>query len=108
MLGYVASVVLVPLLVALALAVLLALTVVPFVLACDMAERRRFSVARWGAVALAGSALGLSVALLAWRRTDLPTLLVLLPLALTWTGPALLWLLEGTEERLGGRRGAHE
>lgn len=108
MLGYLAAAVLVPLLVALGLAALVALTAAPFVVAGDMAERRGFSVARWCALAVITSAVGLGIAYLGWRRTDLPALVVLLPLALTWAAPGGLWLLEGTEEPIGGRRGAHE
>jgi predicted membrane protein len=97
-----------PLLVAVALALLAALTLVPFVVALRMADERAFSTTRWGAVALAGSLLGLLLALAFYRSDRIPSLATLLPLVLTWTGPAALWLLNGQEAAAGGRAGAHE
>lgn len=97
-----------PLLVALALAALAAVTLVPFVMALQMADARAFSAARWGAVALVGSVAGLLLALLFYRSDRIPTPAALLPLTFTWAGPGLLWLLTGSETRVGGRAGAHE
>ena len=97
-----------PLLVALGLALLAALTLVPFVVALQMADARRFSTARWGAVAITCSLVGLALAALVVRSDTLPTAGALVPLALTWGGPAALWLLTGEEELVGGRAGRHE
>ena len=97
-----------PLLVALGLVLLAAVTLVPFVVALRMADDRDFSTTRWGVVALAGSLLGLLLALVVHRSERIPDLAALLPLLLTWTGPGLLWLLSGEESVIGGRAGAHE
>jgi hypothetical protein len=97
-----------PLIVALGLAALAAVTLVPFVVALQMADRRRFSTARGGVVALGGSLLGLAGALLLWRAEGVPTSATLLPLLLTWGGPGALWLLADDDVRVGGRAGAHE
>ncbi len=97
-----------PLIVALGLAALAAVTLAPYVVALTMAESRRFSATRWGVVALLGSLFGLLLALLFYRSDRLPDLAALLPLGFTWSGPALLWLLTGTEDLVGGRAGAHE
>ena len=97
-----------PLIVALGLALLAAFTLVPFFVALQMADARAFSTARWGAIALAGSAVGLLLALVFYRSDRISTLAALLPLSFTWTGPGLLWLLTGEEARVGGRSGAHE
>ena len=97
-----------PLIVALGLALLAGVTLVPFVVALQMADKRAFSTARWGTVALAGSLVGLALALLFYRSDRLPDLAALLPLMLTWSGPGLLWLLSGEEAAVGGRAGAHE
>lgn len=97
-----------PLIVAVALALLAAVTLAPFVVALQMADARRFPTGRWGVVALAGSLLGLALALVfaAWDRV--PTLGALLPLLLTWTGPGALALLSADDAEVGGRAGAHE
>jgi len=90
--------------VALALACLAALTLVPFVLALRSAERRGFDPARWGALALAGSVLGVGVVLVA-LRSSLVLLLVAVPLA--FAGPLALPLLPA-DSKLGGRIGRHQ
>lgn len=87
---------------------LVGLTVVPFVAAVGMAEQRGFSPTRWGAVALVTAPLGLLAAYALVTRTGLPWMVGVLPVALTWAAPAVLWLLEGTQQRLGGRAGRHE
>ena len=97
-----------PLLVALGLALLAAVTLVPFVVALQMADSRRFSTTRWGAVALAASGVGLLLALVFYRSDSVPSAAALLPLILTWAGPGALWLLTGEEAVVGGRAGAHE
>ena len=97
-----------PLLVALGVALLSAFTLVPFVVALQMAEARRFSTTRWGALAIGASLVGLALALLVARSDTLPAVGVAIPLAVTWAGPAALWLLTGEEELVGGRAGRHE
>lgn len=85
----------------------LAVTVVPFVRTVDMAEHRRLSTARAGAFALGTILLGLLGALVV-HRGDRPTVLVLVPLLLTWAGPLAYSLLEPGQVRLGGRPGVHQ
>lgn len=97
-----------PLLVTVALALLASVTLVPFVVALRMADERAFSTTRWGAVALAGCAVGLLLALYVFRSDRVSGLAALLPLVVTWAGPAALWLLSGEEAAVGGRAGAHE
>lgn len=97
-----------PLIVAVGLALLSVVTLVPFVLALQMADARSFSPTRWGAVAAVGSLGGLVLALLFFRSDRMPTLAALLPLLLTWAGPGVLWLLSGEEAAVGGRRGRHQ
>ena len=94
--------------VAVGLAGLAAVTLVPFVLALQMADARRFSTARWGAVTLAGSLLGLAVAAYVVLRTDRSSAFALLGLPFAFLGPGVLWLLEEQQSRIGGRAGAHE
>jgi hypothetical protein len=106
-LGFLLSVVLFTLVVAVLCLLVAALTVLPFVLSVTMAERRGFSPTRWGAVSLAGAALAL-LGGYALHRLDAPTPLLAVPAVLTWAGPLVLWLLDGSEQQLGGRRGAHE
>lgn len=93
-------------LVAAGLAVLAAVTLVPFVVTLQLADARRFAPARWGALSLAGSVLGLAVALLI-ARSDLPTALVPVGLLPALAGPALLSLLSGGQA-VGGRAGRHQ
>lgn len=97
-----------PLIVALGLGLLAAVTLVPFVVALRMAEQRAFSAGRWGTVALAGSLVGLAGALAFLLSDRVPDPAAVLPLLLTWAGPGLLWLLTGEEAVVGGRAGAHE
>ena len=85
----------------------LAVTVVPFVLSVDMAERRRLSTVRAGTFSLVAIVLGLLGALVVYRG-DRPTVLVLVPLVLTWAGPMAMTMLEEGQVRIGGRPGAHE
>ena len=108
MLDLLLAVVVFPLIVAVLLAALAAVTLVPFVVALQMADARAFSTTRWGAIALAGSLVGLALALLFYRSDSVPSAPALLPLLVTWLGPGLLWLLNGEEALVGGRAGAHE
>ena len=93
-------------LVAAGLALLAAVTLVPFVVTLQLADARRFSPTRWGAASLAGSVLGLALALLI-VRSDRPTALVAVGLLPALAGPALLKLLP-TGAPLGGRAGRHQ
>jgi hypothetical protein len=85
----------------------LVLTVVPFVLAADLAEQRGRSTARAGLLAVAGIGLGLLGALLV-RRTDLPGSLAVLPLLLCFAGPASQVVGGAGGDRVRGRAGSHE
>ena len=80
-------------------------TVLPFVVAGDLAERRRLSVPRAGALALVGVGAGL-LGVLVVLRGDLPPVYALVPLPLCWAVPAALLLVR--PGRVGGRRGLHE
>ncbi len=97
-----------PLIVAVGLVLLAAVTLAPFVVALQMAETRAFSATRWGAFALVACGLGLLLALVFYRSDSVPSAAALLPLVLTWAGPGALWLLTGEEAAIGGRAGAHE
>lgn len=96
------------LLVAVGLALLAAVTLVPFVVALQLAEARRFSTARWGALTLLGTGVALLLVLLLVRTDRVATPVALLPLLLTWGGPVALWLLAEQDTGLGGRAGRHE
>jgi hypothetical protein len=103
------SVVLVVLVAAVGLALAVALTVAPFVVAVDMAERRRFSTARWGGLALAGSGLAAVLLLLALLGRTVGSLFwVLLAVVLGWGTAGALSLLSPAEAEIGGAQGAHE
>jgi len=93
--------------VALVVAVLVAVTVLPTYLAVQMAETRRFSTTRWFFVAAGTVLVGLALAY-ELHKHDAPRLMLLLPLLLTWSAPAALWLMESGQVRLGGRAGLHE
>ena len=97
-----------PLIIAVALALLAAVTLAPFVLSLQMADRRGFPTGRWGVVALAGSLLGLGLALVFYRWDRVASVAALLPLLLTWAGPGALALLSAEDAEVGGRAGAHE
>jgi CDP-diglyceride synthetase len=83
-------------------------TVAPMYVALNMADTRRFSTGRWALVSGVGVALGVGYTYVLHRSHDLPLVVTALPLALTWVGPGLLWLLDPSQEKLGGRAGAHE
>jgi len=92
-------------LVALGLALLAAVTLVPFVLTLRRAEAHRLSSARWGTVSLAGSLVALALGLLLVRQGSGAVAVAALPLA--FLGPLLLWALDG-HPAVGGRAGRHE
>ena len=94
--------------VAVGLALLAAVTLVPFVLALRMAEARRLSANRWGAVALAGSALGLLLVLALLRTERLPDPAALLPLAADVPRADAACGCSPGDEAVGGRAGRHE
>lgn len=98
-----AAVVVVALLASAGLVLLVLLTVVPFVVALQRADRQGCSPARTGAVAMAGSLLGLALAGVQ-SRAGAPPPLVALPLLLALVGP----LAARAVPRWLGRRGGHE
>ena len=102
MLAAVVSAAVVALLVTVALAVLYAVTVVPFLITVDLAERRGGSTGRWAGLALAAVLAGVGLAaagLLAGR----PVLVLALALAFV---PAVVLALR--PDLLGGPAGRHE
>ena len=108
MVGLLVSTVLFTAIVAVALALLVAVTVAPMYVALEMADARRFSTGRWALVASVGIVLGIGYAYVLHHSHHLPLIVRVLPLALTWVGPGLLWLLDPSQQQLGGRAGAHE
>lgn len=92
-------------LVALGLAALAAVTLVPFVLTLQRAQARRLSSARWGAVSLVGSLVALALFLLLVREGSPVVALAALPLALV--GLLLVHVVDG-DQAVGGRAGRHE
>jgi multidrug efflux pump subunit AcrB len=90
------------------LAVLVAVTVVPVFVALQMADARRFSTWRWLVFSGITIAAGLGWAYLLHKHDGVPRIVAVLPLVLTWAGPAALWLLEAGQTRWGGRAGLHE
>src|SRR3954470_9331743 len=107
MVGLLVTLVTFTVLVALVVALLVAVTVVPIFVALQMADVRRFSTGRWGALSVAGVLVGLGLAYLLHKH-DAPRLVLVLPLVLTWAAPAVLWILAPEQTRLGGRAGLHE
>ena len=96
-------------LIAVALLVALVLvTVAPLYVTLQMAGSRRFSPARWTVFSVVASLAALAYAYLLHAHSSLPTPVGLLPLALAWAGPGMLWLLEPKQHRIGGRAGRHE
>jgi multidrug efflux pump subunit AcrB len=108
MVGLVVSTVTFTVIVALLLAVLVALTVLPVFVALQMADARRFSTTRWLGVSALAVLVGLGLAYLLHNRDGVPGIVAVLPVVLTWAGPALLWLLEEGQTGIGGRAGVHE
>jgi len=105
--GLLVTLVIFPVLVAVVLAVLVAVTVVPVFFALQMADARRFSTGRWFAVSAFAVVAGLLLAYVLHKH-DAPRIAQVLPLFLTWAGPAALWLLSEDQVRIGGRAGSHE
>ena len=108
MTGLLVSTVLFTAIVAVALALLVAVTVAPLYVALELADARRFSTGRWTLISAVGIVLGLGYAYVLHHSHDLPLVVTALPLALTWVGPGLLWVLDPSQVKLGGRAGAHE
>ena len=94
--------------VAVGAAVAVAVTVAPLYVALEMADARRFSTGRWALVTGVGVLVGVGYAYVLHHSHDLPLLVTALPLAVTWVGPGLLWLLDARQVALGGRAGRHE
>ncbi len=107
MLDLLAAAAVVLVLTAVAALVLVAVGVAPLVVAGGLAERRGASPARTGAAALLGVLVGLGGAALV-VRSDLPTPLAVLPLAVCWATPLALRLAGDGAGALAGTRGAHE
>lgn len=104
MLDLLLAVLVVALVGAAALGLLVVLTVVPFVVTLQRADRRGVAPGRAGALALVGCGLGLGLAVLLALRTQLPLPVALLPVLLAGAGPLAVAAAPG---RLG-RRGRHE
>lgn len=96
------------LIVAVLLAAGAAVTLLPAYVALQLADARRFSSARWLAVTAAGIVAGLGLAHLLHQGGQVPAVVAVLPLAVTWLGPAMLVLLGENLTRIGGRTGRHE
>jgi Cu/Ag efflux pump CusA len=108
MVGLLVTLVTFTVLVALLLAALVVVTVLPVFVALQMADARGFSTARWLIVSGLTVLAGVGYAYLLHKHTHVPTVVALLPLGLTWAGPGALWLLEAGQTRLGGSAGRHE
>jgi hypothetical protein len=93
----------VALLVALGLGVLYGVTVVPFVLAVDLAEQRGRSTGRWAGWALTAVGGALVLAVLAGRAVGVVGAVLALTVAFA---PAVLLLVRG--DGVGGPAGRHE
>jgi hypothetical protein len=104
MLDALVAAVVVALLVALALAALYAVTVVPFLVTVDLAERRGCSTGRWAGLSLAAVLVAVAVAL-AGLLAGAPRPLLALALAGGFL-PAVVLALRS--DALGGRAGRHE
>ena len=104
MLDALVAAVVVALLVAAGLAVLYAVTVVPFLVTVDLAERRGCSTGRWAGLSLAAVLLGVGLVLVG-LLTGAPRLLLVPALAVAFVPAVVLALRSDT---LGGRAGRHE
>lgn len=92
---------------AVAVAVLGALTLVPFVLSVDTAEHAGYGTVRWGLASAVCSLVGLGV-LYVSHEAGLGPVPELAGLAATWAAPLALRLLGPAGGRLAGARGRHE
>ena len=104
MLDALVAAVVVALLVALGLAVLYAVTVVPFLVTVDLAERRGCSTGRWSGLSLAAVLLALALAA-GGLLAGAPRPLLVLALAVAFV-PAVVLALR--PDAVGGRAGGHE
>jgi hypothetical protein len=86
-------------------ATLLGVTVAPFLVALDHADRRRASPTRVGAAAALGSVAGLGLAATAMTRSEVPTAVAVLPVLLSWLVPVVV---ARAPARGLGRAGRHE
>ena len=84
------------------------MTVLPVFVTLQMTETRRFSTFRWFLLSSAAVLAGLGCAFLLHRHTDLSVWVAGLPVVLSWAAPAVVWLLEPGQDRVGGRAGLHE
>lgn len=100
------AVIAVAVLVTLACAALLGVTVAPFIVALGFAERRGASPARVGVAALGGSAVALWLALVAWRADAVPPAAAV-PLLLSWVVPVVVAYAPRGARWLG-RAGRHQ
>jgi hypothetical protein len=96
--------VVVALLVAVGLAALYAVTVLPFLVTVDLAERRGCSTGRWAGLSLVAVVVAVGLALLGLLAGAPRPLLVLVPVVAF--SPAVVLALRS--ESLGGRAGRHE
>lgn len=90
----------------LALAGLVLLTVVPWTLAVDLAERRGLGTARWGLLAAGCCVLGLGIAGSAFLAGK--PVVGVLGVPASWAAPLALTLLGPAGPRWAGVRGRHE
>ena len=104
MLDAVVAAVVVALLVAAGLAALYAVTVLPFLVTVDLAERRGCSTGRWAGLSLAAVVVAVGLALVG-LRTGAPRPLVVLVLGFAFVPAGVLAL---RADVLGGRAGRHE
>ena len=104
MLDALVAAVVVALLVAAGLAVLYAVTVVPFLVTVDLAERRGCSTGRWAGLSLVAGLLAVGLAVAGLLAGAPRPLLVLVP-AVAFA-PAVVLALR--PDSLGGRAGRHE
>ena len=80
--------------------------VVPFVVAVDMAERRGFATSRTGTATLLLMLAGLG---LGYAAVQGRYWLLLLPaVALAWSGPGILTMMDASQTRVAGALGAHQ
>ena len=104
MLDALVAAVVVALLVAAALGALYAVTVVPFLVTVDLAERRGCSTGRWAGLSLAAVLLAVALVLVG-LLTGAPRPLLVVALAVGFV-PAVVLALRS--DSLGGRAGRHE
>ncbi|MFP5219313.1 MAG: hypothetical protein ACLGIG_06185 [Actinomycetes bacterium] len=106
MVDLVLAVIAVAVIVTLACAALVGVTVAPFLIALGFAERRRASPARVGVAAVVASGVALWLSLVLWRADAAPPAAAL-PLLLSWVVPvAVAYAPHGA--RWLGRAGRHE